>query len=218
MSGTSQLLDRIDAEFRGAEAKIKEYQAEKVQEFEERQERLEQFVAVCDRLRDVWRPSLEALAQKFKDRVQVTPVVSKSRRSATFRFASPLAHFDLTFSAMTDADVRHLVLDYTLNVLPILMKFEKNRQLELPLDDVDPAVVGRWIDDRIVEAVRTYLELHQNTNYLKRHLVSDPIAKVDFPSYAAGATLEWKGKTYYFIGPQTRDEFAKENKIPLQEV
>jgi YHS domain-containing protein len=214
MSETSELLDRIDAEFRGAEAKIKQYQAEKVHEFEERQERLEQFVAVCDRLRDVWRPRLEALAQKFKDRVQVTPVISKSRRSATFRFASPLAHVDLTFAVMTDADVRHLVLDYTLSILPILMKFEKNRRLELPLDDVDPAVVEKWIDDRLVDAVRTYLELHQNANYLKRHLVSDPIAKVDFPRYAAAASLEWKGKTYYFIGAETRDEFARENKIP----
>jgi YHS domain-containing protein len=133
----------------------------------------------------------------------------------TYRFASPLAQFDLTLSAMTDADVRNLVLDYSLDILPILMNFERHRQLELPLDDVDPAVVERWLDDRLVEAVRTYLQLHQNANYLKGHLVTDPVAKVEFPKYAAGATLDWKGKTYYFVGEESRNEFAKENQIAL---
>ena len=133
MSETSALLDRIDAEFRGVDAKIKQFQAEKAQEFEGRQQRLEQFVALCDRLRAVWAPRLEAFAARFKDRIEATPVVKKSRRSVTYRFASPLAQIDMTLSAMTDADVRHLVLDYTLDILPILMNFEKHRQLEVPL-------------------------------------------------------------------------------------
>jgi YHS domain-containing protein len=93
------------------------------------------------------------------------------------------------------------------------MKFEKNQRLEMPLDKIDPEAVGRWIDDRILDAVRTYLQVHQNSYYLKGHLVTDPVANVEFPKYAAGATLDWKGKTYYFIGEETRDEFAKKNKI-----
>jgi YHS domain-containing protein len=215
MSETSTLLERIDAEFRTVEDNIKQYQATKVQEFEGRQRRLDQFDAVCDRLREVWRPRLEAFAEKFRDRVQVTPSITKSRRSVCFQFKSPLAMFEFTLRAMTDEDVRHLVLDATLDILPILMKFEKNQQLELPLDRIDPEVVGRWIDDRILDAVRTYLQLHQNSYYLKGHLVTDPVANVEFPKYAAGATLEWKGKTYYFVGEETRDEFAKKNKISL---
>ena len=101
--------------------------------------------------------------------------------------------------AMTDEDVRHLVLDSSLDVLPILMTFERHRRLELPLDNVDPEVVGQWIDDRILEVVRTYLQMHQNAYYLKGHLVTDPIANVQFPKYAAGATLERNGKTIYFM-------------------
>jgi YHS domain-containing protein len=213
MPETTELLDRLDAEFRGVEEKIKQYQAAKVKEFEGRQQRLEQFSALCEKLNAVWKPRLDALAQKFKDRVQVTPTIGKASRSATFRFQSPLARFYLTFTALTDEDVRHLVLDCTLDILPILMNYEKNCQLELPLGDVDPAVVGKWMDDRIVDAVRNYLALHQNANYLKGHLVRDPIANVEFPKYAAAATLEHKGQTYYFIGEETRDEFAKKNKV-----
>lgn len=213
MSNTTPLLDRLDAEFRGAEEKVKRYQAEKVKEYEGRQQRLEQFVEICNRLSQVWRPRLESLAAKFKDRIQVAPDISADRRTATFKFQSPLAQFHLTFTAMTDEEVRHVVLDYTLDILPILMNFEKHAQLVLPLDNVDPAVVGSWIDDRIIDAVRVYFELHRNANYLKGHLVLDPIANIQFPRFAAAATLEWNGKTFYFIGEETRAEFAKRNNL-----
>jgi YHS domain-containing protein len=35
------------------------------------------------------------------------------------------------------------------------------------------------------------------------------VAHVRFPDFAAGATLEWQGKKYYFIGEETRQEFEK---------
>jgi YHS domain-containing protein len=213
MADTSTLLNRIDAEFQSVDEKIKQYRTEKALEFEGRERRLEEFAAICDRLQDVWRPRFEALAQRFKDKIEVVPTVTKSRRSATLRFHSNLATFNLVLTAMTDADVRKLVLDYTLDILPILMRFEKNKQLELPLDAVDPAVVGKWIDDRIVDAVKVYLEVHQNAYYLKGHLVRDPVADIEFPRYAAAATLDWKGATHYFISEDSRDAFKRENQL-----
>jgi len=213
MADTTQLLSRIDAEFQGVDQKIKQYQAARAEEFEGRQRRLERFVETCDRLQSVWRPRFEALAQRFKDKIEVVPSLTKSRRSATLRFHSNLATFNLTLTAVTDADVRNFVLDYTLDILPILMKFEKNQQLEMPLDEVDPVAVGKWIDDRIVDAVKVYLDLHQNAYYLKGHLVRDPVADIEFPKYAAAATVEWKGATYYFISEESRDTFKRENQI-----
>jgi YHS domain-containing protein len=41
-------------------------------------------------------------------------------------------------------------------------------------------------------------------------MVEDPIAKVRFPKYAAGATLELDRKTYYFIDESTRNEFQEQ--------
>ena len=60
MPETTELLDRLDAEFRGVEEKIKQYQATKVKEFEGRQQRLEQFSAQCEKLNAVWKPRLDA--------------------------------------------------------------------------------------------------------------------------------------------------------------
>lgn len=213
MADISELLKRIDGEFAAGEQKVKSYQAEQVQAYEERQRRLKTFQEVCERLREIWRPRLDALAERFGKRVEVIPNITAELREATFKFDSNLAHIDLRFRASTDQEVRKLVLDYELQILPILMKFEPHVQAEFPLEAVDSAAVARWVEDRIVDFVRTYLSLHQNEFYLKDHMVIDPVANVRFPRFAAASTLDWQGKKYYFIGEQTRREFEKKNAI-----
>ncbi|MBS0203302.1 MAG: hypothetical protein JSS49_10415 [Planctomycetes bacterium] len=215
MTDVTSLMSRIDAEFSASEKQIKEFQTHQVEEFKGKQERLELFPKACEQLSEIWRPRLEALARKFGDKVQVTPSVNPTEREATFQFQSPLANITLRFSVSTDYDVRHLVLDYDLHILPILMKFESHARTEFPLEAPDAEATARWIDDRIVEFVKTYLSLHKNEFYLKAHMVEDPIAYIRFPKYAAAATLEWQGKTFYFVGEETRQAFAKKNGITL---
>ena len=62
--------------------------------------------------------------------------------------------------------------------------------------------------------MRTYLSLHENQYYLKGHMVEDPIAHVHFPKYAAGATLEERGKTVYFIDETTLREYQRKQPTP----
>ena len=119
--------------------------------------------------------------------------------------------FRLRLSATTDQDVQQVILNYDLEIMPILMKYEHHAELALPLDAVDDERVSTWIDDRLVQFVKTYLSLHENQYYLKEHMVEDPIAHVHFPKFAAGATLESGGKTHYFIGEETRREFQKQH-------
>jgi hypothetical protein len=209
MAEVNDLLKRIDAEFNAGKDKIKTLQAEKLQEHADREKRLEKFGTLAEKLVDVWRPRLEALKEKFGDRAQVTPTIEPSRRSAQFKFKTDLARVDLRFSVFTDPDVRNFVISYDLSILPILMRFESHSETSFPLDKVDSKVLGQWIDDRIVGFVRTYLSLHENEYYMKGHMVEDPVAKIQFPKYAAGATLNKDGKTLYFIDEQTRDEFVK---------
>lgn len=216
MSEVESLLNRIDAEFEAAKKRVEEFQQQKLTEYQQRQERLEQFAKVCDQLREVWRPRLEALAQRFGEKVSVSPIVTPSLREGTFRFQSQLAKIVLSFSALTDDEVRTLVLRYDLEILPILMKFKNTDKLEMPLDDVNPEAIGHWIDDRILDFVKTYLELHQNQqylSYLKHYMVEDPIAHVRFPKYAAAAKCDWKGETHYFIGEETCREFRNQHGI-----
>ena len=209
MSVSSELAERIDAEFNAAFDRIEQIKTKNVSEYQGRQQRLERLDGILEGLREIWRPRLEALAKKFGERVQVQPQVEPGRRSAKFKCKSELASIDLRFAVMPDAEVQNLVFTYDLDVLPILMKFDSHNSIEFPLDSIDKAALAKWFDDRIVDFVRTYLSLHENQYYLKGHMVEDPIARIQFPKYAAGATIEEHGKTTYFIDESTLRQFQQ---------
>jgi hypothetical protein len=90
------------------------------------------------------------------------------------------------------------------------MKFDSHDEIEFPLGAVDDQALGNWMDDRIVDFVKTYLSLHENQYYLKGHMVEDPIAKIQLPKYAAGASLQEKGKTIYLINDASMQEYQKQ--------
>jgi YHS domain-containing protein len=209
MSDTANLAARIDAEFTAFDERLKRNQEERIREFRERQERLAALEPRLEKLSELWRPRLEALAERFGDRVQVTPKVERSRREASFNVQSDLAVIRLRFSVAPDGDARKLIFGYELSIIPVFTEFESHGELEFPIDAVDEAALGRWLDDRILAFVRVYLSLQENQYYLKDHMVTDPIARVSFPKHVAGATLELRGKTYYFIGEETRREFEQ---------
>jgi YHS domain-containing protein len=213
MPDINTLASRIDAEFSAVEEKIKKFQVGQVEEHKQRQQRLEQLGNVFDQLRDIWRPRLELLVQKFGDRVQTTPRIVPSTREVTFDFQSRLARVRLKFSASTDRDIRKVILSYDLEIIPVLMRFKPHDELEFPLNAVDKEAVAKWIDDRIVDFVQTYFSMGENEIYLKDQMVEDPIAHVRFPKVAAATTLEWQGQKFYFIGEETRREFEKQQGI-----
>jgi hypothetical protein len=211
-SDVQGLLARIDDEFKRSKEKLDQLRQQKVEEHQGRQSRLALFDQACERLNGVWTPRLEALKKAFGEKVQVEPHADTGRRQATFAFVSNLARIDLTFTATTDLEVRTLVLEYSLQIVPVLMSYPDRARLEQPLDRTDDNAVGAWIDERIVDFVRTYLSIHENEFYLKAHMVEDPIAHVRFPEFAAASTLERGGKTLYFIANQTREEYEAKEK------
>ena len=117
------------------------------------------------------------------------------------------------FRLTHDSDVRHILLDYNLEIIPVFFRFNPHARLEMPLEAYDEAAVGKWLDDRIVEFANAYLELHSTKQYQERVMVSDTVAGISFPKYFAAATLDHDGTTYYFISEETRREFAKRHGL-----
>jgi hypothetical protein len=213
MPDINNLASRIDAEFSAVEGKMKKFQAEQVSVHQQREKRLEKLTQVFDQLRDIWRPRLDLLTQKFGDRVKVTPRIVPATREASFEFQSNVARVRLKLSASTDRDVEKVILGYDLEIIPILMRFKGHDEIEFPLDAVDKEAAAKWIDDRIVDFVQTYFSMGENEIYMKDQMVEDPIARVRFPKFAAAASLDWQGKKFYFIGDETRREFEKQQGI-----
>jgi YHS domain-containing protein len=216
MSELKSLASRIDDEFTALEKKFKDTQVEVLREYRERCKRLQQLDGVFQKLAEGWKPRLDTLLRKFGDRVQVTPRLTPSTREATFEFQSKLGRVRLKFSASTDRDVRRVILGYDLEIIPVFFRYQPHAEMEFPLGAVDEAAAARWVDDRIVEFVRAYLSMGEIEFNTQEHMVEDPVAHVRFPDFAAGATLEWQGQTYYFIGEETRQEFARQHESAVQ--
>jgi hypothetical protein len=213
VSNSNDLAARIDGVITATKDKMKSQQQELLQEHADRQKRLERYTAALPRLLEVAKPRLELLAKRLGDRAEVTPEVSGNTRAVRFAVKSPLARINMTVSAFPDRDAKNVAVEYNLSILPVLMRFESHAEFSTPIDNPDLEGLGRWLDDRIVGFVETFMRLHENEYYTKDQYVEDPVVKVRFPKFAAGATLDHGGQTYFFVDERTKAEFAKQKGL-----
>jgi hypothetical protein len=159
MIDIGNLAKRINLEFSSAAERDKELLGGQEQLTAQQQRRLQQLGKGFDELREVWKPRLELLIKEFGNRVQTSPHVVPSERDVTFTFQSSKAHVKLRFSALPDRDFQRLVLAYLLEINPAVIHYKPYDQLEFPLNAVDKQVAAKWMDDRIMEFVQTYLSV-----------------------------------------------------------
>jgi YHS domain-containing protein len=213
MSDVNELVARIDGAVAAVREKAKAKQQQELKHFQERQHLLNEYEKVQARIVEVAKPRLQALAKRAGDRATVTPSVTESRRSARFEFKSSKAYITLTFSIAPDREINNAVVEYDLTVVPVLWQFDRHAEFVTPIAAPDYAAVAKWLDDRIIGLVELYIQIHESEIYDKAEQVEDPIAKVKFPKFAAGATLDHGGQTYFFIDNTTKAEFAKQKGI-----
>jgi YHS domain-containing protein len=204
------LSGRLDAVIEEARGRVKAFQAEAEATRQGARERFQAFLPVAERIVAMAREKLERLRERLKFEV-IPAQVQTGRlysRSVTLDVKTELASVvHVKFQLTHDAEVRNILLDYTLEIVPVYFRFNPHARLEMPLEACDEAAVSRWLDDRIVEFANAYLELHATKQYQARVMVADPVAGVSFPKHFAAATLDHAGSTYYFVSEETRREF-----------
>jgi YHS domain-containing protein len=210
MSDVKDLMARMEGAFSAVKEKARRQQQEELQHYQERQKLFREYEKTQARVVQIARPRLEALASRAGERVSVTPSVSESRRSAKFDFKSTKAHITLLFSVAPDRDLKNVVVAYDLKIVPVLWRFDAHAEFTTPIAKLDEAALTKWLDDQIVGFVELYIQIHQGEIFEKAEYVEDPVAKVQFPRFAAGATLEHGGQTFFFIDENTKREFARQ--------
>jgi YHS domain-containing protein len=179
-----------------------------------RGERLKRYEAVAAHLIEVLKPRLNGFIERFKAVAKAEPNVREHTRALNVEFASTLAKMTIRFEVFLDRDAQHVRLECTQEIIPVLVRYDKQSVLELPLDEVQDELVADWLDERIVTFVKLYLTVEREDDALKERLkdqlVEDPVAKVRFPKYLASSTLERAGRTYYFLDENTRREFDRQ--------
>ncbi|MBA4187817.1 MAG: hypothetical protein C0467_07340 [Planctomycetaceae bacterium] len=213
MSDINDLLSRIDGALAAVKEKAQRTQQQQLQEYLERGKLLKEYEKVQAKIVEITKPRLEAFAKRSGDRVSITPSFSETRRSAQFEFRSPKAYITLSFSVAPDQELKNVVLEYNLKVVPVVWKFNSHAEFSTPISTPDYAALTKWLDDRIIEFVELYIHINESEIYDKAEYVEDPVAKVKFPKFAAGATLDHAGQTYFFIDNSTKADFAKQKGI-----
>lgn len=210
MEQADDFSNRLDAAFALLPEGIEQRRSVIDREYKERQQRFaEDFIPAVAKVREIWRPRSDALVARFKDIIHVQADVQDDFSKIVFSFDSPLARVTLTFDFSHDQEVRNMTLDYDLEILPILMKFDHHATLKLPLSAFDEQAVTEWLENRLLSFIHSFVELNENQYYLNDQMVEDPIARIRMSKMVARETLDWEGQTYYFISADTRREFEK---------
>jgi YHS domain-containing protein len=214
MTDVDTLIRRIDQEL---EAEVKDQKAawaERAQAAREHDLALQRYEPVAKHIIELLKPRLTAFIDRFKAVVKAEPSVRGSTRAMHMMFSATVAKVTLTFEVFPDRDVSHVRLECSQEIVPVLVRYDKQVAVEFPLDAVPDDAVIQWFDERIVTFVKAYLAIVRQDANLKEHikeqLVEDPVAKIRFPQYLASSTLERGGRTYYFVDEETRREFEKQ--------
>ncbi len=212
-TGSTTLADRLKAEF-DARARLEaEREQDTKDEAARREKAIADFDALCDDLRSIWNPRIEEFARQFGDAIKIVGNVEPSRREAAISLQSHYANINLSLSVAPDPDLRNMVLEYDLLIIPRFLDYQRHSRLEMPLDAIDRDAIAAWIDDRLVSCVKVVLSLPDNEFYIKRAVVEDPVSKTRFLPDEAGATLRHFGRTYYFESEDTLREFKAAKQI-----
>src|SRR4029453_13384735 len=180
----------------------------------ERELRLQRYETEAKRIIELVKPRLDAFIERFKAVVKAEPAVRQHTRAVKLNFPATRAKVVFRFELFPDQDVSHIRLECTQEIIPVVVRYDRQSVLEFPLGGVQDEAVVQWFDDRIVAFVQAYVALVRQDAALREQLkdefVEDPVARIRFPKYLASSTLERDGRTYYFVDEETRREFEKQ--------
>lgn len=216
MSTSVSLSDRIKAEFAAVQQRQQATQQEKEKKAQEQDQAIATFDKTCEQLKAIWQPKIQDFAKQFGDGIKVTPSITPSLREAKMTFLTDMATVSLTISVALSPDLSKLVCEYDLFIVPIFFQYERNARFETSVSKPDTAALGAWLDDRLVDCVKVYLNMQENEIYIKRSMVEDPITKTKLRREDAKEKLEHDGQTFYFTSKETFDDFKKKHLLSAE--
>lgn len=212
MEAKSHLGERILHRFEHHRQELAEKQQQldmSMKKLLEQKDRLS--VGAKHRIETVILPLMQALLQHF-DNGKVDIQLSDDYFGCVCEFAhTPRFPATVSFSiALLPGSETCYTVRSDLNILPVLMEYNRNNEALFPLDD-DSEALSVWAEDRILEFVDTYLRLETHPLYQKDNTVIDIICGMHIPFIAATSSIERDGRTFYFCSEHCKEAFIKGN-------
>src|SRR6516165_4670704 len=136
MTDINALTNRIDEEIAAEVGRQKTGWAELQLANRERGLRLHRYETEAKHIIELVKPRLDAFIERFKSVVKAEPMVREHTRAVNLTFAATVAKATLCFEVFPDRDANHIRLECTLEIIPVLVRYDKQSVLEFPLDGV----------------------------------------------------------------------------------
>jgi YHS domain-containing protein len=173
--------------------------------------RHQRYTALADRLmQEVIRPRMEKLKTLFDNAKMSEGRCSRHTCCCQFdhtvRFPAT-AYLEIGITR--DGEIKTVVLQSQIEILPIFFAVEGRDELTMLLDEVDDEKVAAWVDAKILYFVETYLRLETSDQHQQENIVTDPVCGMRVNKAFAPAQMTYRGETYYFCIRDCRARFAE---------
>lgn len=223
MPSVDQLVQRLSDEIAAAVERLDVLRTEASRVFiHDQDQRFKRFVALAGRIRDMLQLRIEAITEVnvFKDAkrshgLERQGPEGRGLHEETTTLSVPYseecpASAALSFRVGHDGPIENAIINYGLEILPVYVEFESRAKLVVPIDNPSDEAIAAWIDDRLVEFTRTYLELYFTGQCQKQSLETDPVMNIRFPRAFAAGKREYRGRTYHFYTKESLQQFEKD--------
>jgi YHS domain-containing protein len=172
----------------------------------------QRYTAVADRLMQaVIRPRVEKLKALFENARMPEPRNSRHNCCCQFEHCPRFpVTASLEIGVTRDGEVKTVLLQYHMDILPVFFPLEGRDQLSMPLDEVDEERAAAWVEAKILHFVDTYLRVERADSYQAENIVTDPVCGMRVNKAFAPAQMTHRGQTYYFCVPECRARFAED--------
>jgi YHS domain-containing protein len=178
---------------------------------DELEERLARYTRLADRLmNEVIRPRMGRLAGHFEN--AHVPAGQGGRHSCVYLFErSPRfpAVATLELGLTRDGQVRTLVVEQKVTIVPAFGAVPLPDVLVLPLEGVDEERVAAWVEEKLLAFLDAYLPLETAEPDQGENGVTDPVCGMSLTKARAPAQMEYGGVVYYFCVEECRRRFAE---------
>ncbi len=210
MGDLNELEHRIKEKLSLSEERQQLRQNHLQQHMAEAEARHQRYTEVADRLmKRVIRPRVDKVKSLF-DNARM-PEARNSRHTCCCQFEHT-ARFPATaileVGVTRDGEIKTVVLEYRLEILPVFFSFEGQDDLAMPLDQVDEEKAAAWVEAKLLHFADTYLQLETAEPYQAENIVTDPVCGMRVNKAFAAAEMTQHGRTYYFCAPECHARFA----------
>jgi YHS domain-containing protein len=206
------LEQQIEEKLKAAEEREQLRQNHLQQRMQEFQHRHQRYTEIADRLMEnVIRPRMLKLPEHFAN--ARFPASEQGRHHSvcclehTERYPATTR---LELSVTHDGTYENLSVIYTLQILPVLFRFQGEDKLTMPLNGVTEEQAAAWVQDKILSFVDTYLRIEATDQYRAENLVLDPVCGMRLDKAFASAKTQHRGETYYFCLEGCMKKFVAE--------